>query len=213
VPRYERRHRPRTQHTFLTDLLPTTLEITAADLPPGVKGISRTPIQGVSMAYTFDEAAAPSRHATQHRFLYGSGAIYHDGWKASFGHRPDFIDLFQTRPLPETAENFAGREVRELYDVESDPTEVDDVASTRPARLEEPNALFASEAEANRVYPLINWSDHFARFGASRATLMPLPPTSDPEVQRMMGAAEFEDVSISHDPAFGTSLPGETART
>ncbi len=38
-------------------------------------------------------------------------------------------------------------------------------------------------------------------------------PTSDPEVQRMMGPAEFEDVAITHDPAFGASLPGETART
>jgi hypothetical protein len=38
-------------------------------------------------------------------------------------------------------------------------------------------------------------------------------PTSDPEVQRMMGAAGFEDVSISHDPAFGASLSAETART
>lgn len=79
-----------------------------------------------------------------------------DGWKASFGYRPDFVDLFGTYPPPAAAENLAGKEVWELYDVNSDPTEVHDLARSNPAKLEELKALFAAEAEANQVYPLIN---------------------------------------------------------
>jgi arylsulfatase len=154
----------REQYTYLTDLLPTTLEIAGAEVSPMVKGISQTPIQGVSMTNTFGDAAAPSRHTIQYYFLYGTGAIYKDGWKASFGYRPDFIDLFMVYPRPETAENFAGKEVWELYDVNSDPTEVHDLAKSNPAKLEEMKALFAAEAEANHVYPLINWSDLYPRF-------------------------------------------------
>jgi arylsulfatase len=154
----------RDQYTYLTDLLPTTLEIAGAEVPPMVKGIRQTPIQGVSMTNTFGDATAPSRHTIQYYFLYGSGAIYKDGWKASFGYRPDFIDLFMVYPRPEKTENFAGKEVWELYDVNRDPTEVHDLAKDNPAKLEELKALFASEAEANNVYPLINWSDLYPRF-------------------------------------------------
>jgi len=154
----------REQYTYLTDLLPTSLEIAGAKAPAVVKGISQTPVQGVSFAQSFDDPSAPSKHHTQYFFLYGTGAIYHDGWKASFGYRPDFIDLFMVYPRPETAENYAGREVWELYNVDDDPTEVNDLASSHPAKLQEMQALFAAEAEANHVYPLINWSDLYPRF-------------------------------------------------
>ena len=93
----------------------------------------------------FENAAALSRHTTQYYFLYGTGAIYHNGWKASFGYRPDFIDLFMVYPRPKKAENFAGREVWELYDVENDPTKVHDLAQSHPARLEELKTLFPAK--------------------------------------------------------------------
>ena len=86
------------------------------------------------------------------------------GWKASFGYRPDFVDLFGTYPPLESAENMAGKEVWELYDVNNDPTELHDLAKSNPSKLEEMKALFVSEAEANHVYPLINWSDLYPRF-------------------------------------------------
>lgn len=154
----------RTQYSYITDILPTTLEIVGAKVPAEVKGISQTPIQGTSLVYTFADAAAPSRHTTQYYFLYGSGAIYHDGWKASFGYRPDFVDLFGTYPNPESADNKAGKEVWELYNVNEDPTELRDLAASNPAKLKEMKALFESEAEANHVYPLLNWSDLYPRF-------------------------------------------------
>lgn len=151
----------RTQYSHLIDLLPTTLEIAGAKVPAEVRGIKQTPIQGKSLTYSFADATAPARRTTQYYFLYGSGAIYHDGWKASFGYRPDFIDLYQTYPVPRTAENFAGREVWELYNVNEDPTELNDLAKSSPAKLAQMKALFDKEAKANQVYPLFNWSDIF----------------------------------------------------
>ena len=151
----------RDQYTHLIDVLPTTLEIVGATVPTEVRSIKQTPIQGISTVYSFNDAAAPSKRTTQHYYLYGSGSIYHNGWKASFGYRPDFIDLYQSYPVPETAENYAGKEVWELYNVEADPTELHDLAKSNPAKLKEMQALFDAEAKKNQVYPLINWSDIF----------------------------------------------------
>lgn len=99
-----------------------------ATVPDEVRSIEQTPIQGTSMVYSFADATSPSQRTTQYYFLYGTGAIYHDGWKASFGYRPDFIDLFTSYPPPQTAENNAGREVWELYNVDEDPAELNDLS-------------------------------------------------------------------------------------
>ena len=154
----------RTQYTYLTDLLPTTLEIAGAKVPATVKGVPQSPIQGESLAYSFENASAPERHMTQYYFLYGGGGIYHKGWKASFAYRPDFTDLFGIYPNPRTAANYAGKEVWELYCVNEDPTELNDLAQSNPAKLKEMQAFFDHEAKANQVYPLINWSDLFPGF-------------------------------------------------
>jgi arylsulfatase len=151
----------RTQYAHLIDLLPTTLEIAGAKVPADVRGIKQTPIQGKSLVYSFADAKAPSRRTKQYYFLYGSGAIYHNGWKASFGYRPDFIDLYTSYPPPQTAENFAGKEVWELYNVNEDPTELNDLAKSNPVKLAELKSLFDKEARANQFYPLFNWSDIF----------------------------------------------------
>jgi arylsulfatase A-like enzyme len=149
----------RDQYSHLIDLLPTTLDMVDAKVPAQIRGIAQTPIQGTSLKYTFSNAKAPSKRTTQYYFLYGSGAIYHNGWKASFGYRPDFIDLFMTYPPPRTAPNMAGKEVWELYNVHQDPTELNDLAKKNPAKLKELQALFDAEAKKNHVYPLINWTD------------------------------------------------------
>ena len=111
------------------------------------------------MVYSFADASAKSRRTTQYYHLYGSGAVYHEGWKASFGYRPDFIDLYTTYPPPQNVPNNAGKQVWELYNLNEDPTELNNVASQHPVRLAQMKALFDKEARANQVYPLINWSD------------------------------------------------------
>src|SRR5437867_11184637 len=67
------------------DIVPTLLEATGIPAPVMVDGIAQKPIEGVSMAYTFDKAntAAPSTRTTQYFEMFGNRAIYHDGWIAA----------------------------------------------------------------------------------------------------------------------------------
>ena len=75
----------RTQFHHLIDIVPTILDVTGIPAPKMVNGIAQKPIEGVSMAYTFDKANAnaPSTHTTQYFEMLGNRAIYHDGWMAS----------------------------------------------------------------------------------------------------------------------------------
>jgi arylsulfatase A-like enzyme len=149
----------RTQYAHVIDLLPTALEISGSPLPNEVRGIKQDPVQGTSLAYSLTDASAPTRHTQQYYFLFGAGGIVKDGWKASFGYRPDYVDLFQTYPAPKDPPNNAGKQVWELYDLNSDINERVDLAKGNPEKLRELQALFAAEAQANHAYPLINWSD------------------------------------------------------
>jgi arylsulfatase len=149
----------RSQYGHVIDLLPTALEISGASFPNELRGVEQSPLQGTSLAYSFADAAAPTRHIQQYYFLFGSGGVVKDGWKATFGYRPDYVDLFQTYPAPANPPNNAGKEVWQLYNLNTDCNERVDLAKQNPAKLHELKNLFAAEAQANHAYPLINWTD------------------------------------------------------
>ena len=75
----------RTQFHHVIDIVPTILEAAGVQAPDIVNGIRQKPIEGVSMAYTFDQANAnaPSKRDTQYFEMVGNRAIYHDGWIAA----------------------------------------------------------------------------------------------------------------------------------
>ena len=75
----------RTQFHHVIDIVPTILEATGIQAPVMVNGIAQKPIEGVSMAYTWDKAnaKAPSKRETQYFEMFGNRAIYHDGWIAA----------------------------------------------------------------------------------------------------------------------------------
>ncbi|MCI9846689.1 arylsulfatase [Flavobacterium pectinovorum] len=151
----------RTQYGHVIDLLPTTLALTGINkLPESIRGIKQDSLQGKNLTSAIQDVNAPSVHQTQYYFLFGEGAIYNDGWKASFAYRPDFIDLFtdfNTKNKP--VANNAGKEVWELYNVDKDFNEINDLAKKNPEKLKELVQLFDQQAKENNVYPLINWSD------------------------------------------------------
>ena len=158
----------RTQYGHVNDLVATTLELTGSPVPATIGNVQQTPLQGVSLVYAFNDANAATRHTQQYHFLFGTGSIVKDGWKASFGYRPDFVDLYGTYPPPQHIENNAGHQVWELYDLNSDPTETRNLAQKNPAKLAELETLFDQEARANNVYPLLNWSDLDVKIKAMR---------------------------------------------
>ena len=139
----------RTQFHHVIDIVPTILEAAHIKQPTMVDGIKQSPIEGVSLMYTFDKknANAPSTHKTQYFEMFADRAIYNDGWIASTKvMRPPWVTVAKL-PSPE---NYPW----ELYDLRNDWTQYEDVAAKNPAKLKEMQDLFWKEAQKYQVLPL-----------------------------------------------------------
>lgn len=139
----------RWQFHHVIDIVPTILEATGIQAPVMVNGITQRPIEGVSMVYTFDNADEPSHHHTQYFEMMGDRAIYHDGWIASTTPLRAPWDL--TGPVTNDPANAFKWE---LYDLNKDWTQSQDIAATNPAKLRELQQLFWVEAAKYQVLPL-----------------------------------------------------------
>jgi len=141
----------RWQFHHVIDIVPTILEVTAIPAPVMVDGIAQKPIEGVSLAYTFDKANAdaPSPHHTQYLEMLGVQGLYNDGWMLSgVPVRPPW-ELLGTAILdPASAYKF------ELYDVRHDWTQYTDVAAQNPAKVREMTDLMFAEFAKYQVLPL-----------------------------------------------------------
>jgi arylsulfatase len=135
----------RSQFHHVIDVAPTILEAARLPEPKVVDGTPQIPMEGVSMAYTFDDANAKGRHTTQYFEIFGNRAIYHDGWLAGTIHKAPW-ETKPRRPLLE--------DVWELYDVRADFSLANDLAAENPAKLAELQALFMKEAEKHHVLPI-----------------------------------------------------------
>jgi arylsulfatase A-like enzyme len=135
----------RTQFHHVIDIAPTILEAAGLPEPKSVDGTVQTPIEGVSLKYTFDDAAAKTKHTTQYFEIFGNRSIYHDGWLAGTVHRPAWEFLPKT-----TLE----KDVWELYDTRTDFSCSNNLADKNPAKLKELQDLFLQEAVKYQVLPL-----------------------------------------------------------
>jgi arylsulfatase A-like enzyme len=135
----------RSQWHHVIDIAPTILEATGLPEPKCVNGTDQTPIEGVSMVYSFADAKAPSRHTTQYFEIFGNRAIYQDGWLAGTVHRAAW-EFKPRQPLKD--------DVWELYDAQSDFSLTNDLAAKNPQKLKEMQALFLTEAVKNSVLPI-----------------------------------------------------------
>jgi arylsulfatase len=142
----------RPQFHHMIDIVPTILEVTGIEAPEWVNGIKQRPIEGVSMAYTFDKtnAHAASKRETQYFEMFGNRAIYHDGWIAATTP-PAAPWLLGTAKLPDINDYHW-----ELYNLTEDFSEYNDLAAKNPDKLRELKALFLTEAEKYDVLPLDN---------------------------------------------------------
>ena len=156
----------RHQFHHVIDIVPTILEATGLPAPVSVNGIGQKPMDGVSMAYTWDKADAdvPSTRKTQYFEMMGNRALYHDGWVACTS--PIFApwNLAGTPP-PDVANGYKW----ELYNVAKDWTQDNDLAKTNPEKLKELQDLFWVEAAKFQVLPLDNALA--TRFGSPKPSL------------------------------------------
>jgi arylsulfatase len=143
----------RTQYSHVIDLLPTTLDLIGIKAPEEIRGIKQQPIEGTSLAYSIDDAKAPTQHTLQYYYIFGSRSIYDNGWKAELAYPSSFItgDLQSRQPFDENA--------WELYNLNDDPTEHIDLATKYPEKLATLKAEFEEQAKAHHLYPYITWDD------------------------------------------------------
>jgi arylsulfatase len=135
----------RSQWHHVIDIAPTILEAAGLPEPKSVNGTLQTPIEGVSMLYSFADAKAPSTHTKQYFEIFGNRAMYQDGWLARTIHRAAWE--FKPRGTLEA-------DKWELYDTRTDFSLADDLAAKNPAKLKELQDLFLAEAAKYHVLPL-----------------------------------------------------------
>jgi arylsulfatase A-like enzyme len=135
----------RTQFHHVIDIAPTILQAASLPEPRMVNGVAQTPIQGVAMEYSFDDASAKSRHTTQYFEIFGNRAIYDNGWLAGTVHRAPW-EMKPRAPL--------AQDKWELYDTTKDFALTDDLATKSPQKLAELESLFMKVASDNHVLPI-----------------------------------------------------------
>ena len=174
----------RTQFTHCIDIGPTILETIGLPEPAVVNGIGQEPMDGTSFAYTFGDAKAAERHTVQYFEMFGSRALYSDGWWACTR-----LDKAPWDMSPETMKRFApgvydpDQDVWELYYLPDDFSQAHDLAAANPGKLAELQELWWKEAERNRALPLLGGFSVF--FGI-------LPPL--PTITRFTFAGDVQNV-------------------
>ncbi len=136
----------RSQFTHVIDVAPTILEAAGLPEPTFVNGVQQSPIEGTSMAYSFDDADAPEQHNLQYFEMAGNRGIYFKGWSAVTRH--------STPWLPHEVPPALDDDVWELYDGNSDWTQAIDLAAQQPDRLASLQRLWLIEAVKYNVLPI-----------------------------------------------------------
>jgi arylsulfatase A-like enzyme len=132
----------RHQYHHAIDIVPTILDVLGVEPPETIKGHTQSPIDGISMRASVDDASADSGRRTQFFSMLGSRAIYHEGWKA-----------VTTHPTVSGWANFNADDW-ELYHVDVDRSEMRNLAAEQPDKLRELVNIWFAEAGANNAFPL-----------------------------------------------------------
>ena len=132
----------RHQYHHCTDIVPTILECCGLTMPDVVDGVKQSPLSGVSMRYSFENANAPTTKETQYYEMLSTRGIWHKGWKASTEHGP-MIDKGQF-----------DQDRWQLFHTDVDRAEANDLAEKHPDKVKELAALWLEEAKKNNVLPL-----------------------------------------------------------
>jgi arylsulfatase A-like enzyme len=147
----------RTQYAHIIDMVPTVLDVLGIDAPATIRGVTQSPIQGVSFAHTFDTPTAASLHQTQYFEMLGHRAIYHDGWRAVCPWPgPSFTEAGIPWGQPISAQTLSELDGQkwELYHVEEDFAENHNVAADNRDKLIELIATWYVEAGKYGVMPI-----------------------------------------------------------
>lgn len=135
----------RSQFGHVIDIAPTIYEITGIPSPKTVNGIDQDPIEGTSLAYSFNDSKAPEKHTVQYFEMFGNRGVYENGWLARTIHRAPWLQT-----PPQTLQE----DIWDLYNTNEDFSLANNLASKNPEKLKEMQALFMKEAEKYHVLPI-----------------------------------------------------------
>ncbi|MCI2957278.1 arylsulfatase [Agromyces atrinae] len=153
----------RSQFAHVIDIAPTVLEAAGIPEPTTVHGVTQRPYEGTPMNYSFGEADAEERHTTQYFEMLGNRAIFHKGWTAVAKHKDPWLG----------SDHGLDDDVWELYNVEEDWTQSNDLAAAEPERLAHLQRLFLIQAARFNVLPMdIRSAERFNEEIAGRPALV-----------------------------------------
>ena len=177
----------RSQFTHVTDIAPTIMDAAGLPFPRSVNGTEQIPFSGVSFKFSFDDAKAADRHTTQYFEMFGNRGIYDHGWVACTRHSIPWL-MVPNPPLKD--------DVWELYNVDEDFSEANNLASQNPGKLKELQDIFFQEATKNHVFPIDDRrAERFNAAIAGRPDLMG-PRTSLTVFEGMTGISENAFINV-----------------
>jgi arylsulfatase A-like enzyme len=147
----------RTQYAHIIDMVPTVLDLLGIEPPATIRGVTQSPLQGVSFSHTLEDGEAPSKHHTQYFEMMGHRAIYHEGWRAVCPWPgPSFTEAGVGFGQPISAEKLTELDATgwELYHVAEDFAENHDVAQENRPKLIELIGMWYAEAGKYDVLPV-----------------------------------------------------------
>ncbi len=189
----------RSQFSHVIDVAPTVLEVAGLPHPTIVNSVQQSPIEGVSMAYSFDDAKAAERHELQYFEMFCNRGIYHRGWSAVTRHSTPWV---ATAELPAFDDD-----VWELYDGNTDWTQSRDLAKAMPEKLRELQRLWLIEATKYNVLPLDD--RRIERFNADLAGRPQLVKGNSQLLFGRMGRLSENSVLIMKNKSFSITAEVE----
>lgn len=175
----------RNQYAHIIDMVPTVLDCLGIEPPTTIKGVTQSPIEGVSFAHTLDDASALTRHHTQYFEMMGHRSLYHDGWRAVCPWPgPSFAEAGKPFGEPIYAEKLTELDAKgwELYNVQTDWTENRNIAAENRPKLIEMIATWYAEAGKYNVLPIdsrgvLRLADERPQIAADRTSYVYYPGT------------------------------------
>jgi len=140
----------RRQFTHVSDITPTIMEAAGVPLAERVNNVKQQPMEGISFAYSFSDADAPTRKTAQYAEMFGNKALWQDGWSIVTRHRLEPWDMSSAKPITAPWE---------LYDLASDPGQRNDLAQRYPNRVADMEKVFEEQAKRYNVNPIGNMSE------------------------------------------------------
>jgi arylsulfatase len=147
----------RTEYAHIIDMVPTVLDALGLESPASIRGVTQSPLEGISLAHTFNDAKAKSNHTTQYFEMLGHRSLYHDGWRAVCPWPgSSFIESGRTFGAPINFDMLTELDAKgwELYNLNEDFAETNNLADKERDRLIAMIGMWYNEAGKYNVLPI-----------------------------------------------------------